>query len=434
MSLKIKLNLGTSSNESQPQPVAQQLGETKSTTEINKSSSEGGQPPPAPRKYKKSTNKNKHLYDEDDDEEPIPIEEHLIFRCKNEKLSSLFRNIIKSKKDFPKSIKISWKDPRRGILTVDGEEGEGEEKLLDSKKNSFSVKLVDLPCIIESQKTLDRKQFYKVCDISQMIVVGEIEEIDFSAPVDTVGVEELMENSGITPPMKYCRTRRFRRRIHRRTFESIEREVARLIQEDSKAIKVETIFADLADIDDRMYEGGEDDERNDNEDGDEDEEEDDETVMGEGESGKGLEDELAAELEKDLTKVLESTQSSDEEEGEEDEEDNITDAIHEVEEIEENERLIPFLDQQKLMKEEMFDLQEKIDEKSVQREKAINPLMKKRFDDIIVNLKSELELKSKELLALEKKIEDIRNNEADEEFIDQEDEEEEEEEDKIPLE
>lgn len=34
--------------------------------------------------------------------------------------------------------------------------------------NTYSSKLVDLPCIIESQKTLDNKQMFKVADICQV--------------------------------------------------------------------------------------------------------------------------------------------------------------------------------------------------------------------------------------------------------------------------
>jgi transcription initiation factor TFIID subunit 7 len=32
----------------------------------------------------------------------------------------------------------------------------------------YSAKLVDLPCILESQKTLDNKQMFKVADICQV--------------------------------------------------------------------------------------------------------------------------------------------------------------------------------------------------------------------------------------------------------------------------
>lgn len=34
--------------------------------------------------------------------------------------------------------------------------------------NLYSAKLVDLPCVIESQKTLDNKQMFKVADICQV--------------------------------------------------------------------------------------------------------------------------------------------------------------------------------------------------------------------------------------------------------------------------
>lgn len=38
-------------------------------------------------------------------------------------------------------------------------------------KNLYSAKLVDLPCIVESQKTLDNKQMFKVADICQVTSV-----------------------------------------------------------------------------------------------------------------------------------------------------------------------------------------------------------------------------------------------------------------------
>jgi TATA-binding protein-associated factor Taf7 len=38
--------------------------------------------------------------------------------------------------------------------------------------NLYSAKLVDLPCIIESQKTLDGKQMFKVADICQVLAIA----------------------------------------------------------------------------------------------------------------------------------------------------------------------------------------------------------------------------------------------------------------------
>ena len=55
--------------------------------------------------------------------------------------------------------------------------------LYDRHKRCYGVKidgklylasLVDLPCIIEAQKTLDYNTFYKSCDASQMLYVHNV--------------------------------------------------------------------------------------------------------------------------------------------------------------------------------------------------------------------------------------------------------------------
>ncbi|XP_010851800.1 PREDICTED: transcription initiation factor TFIID subunit 7-like, partial [Bison bison bison] len=43
---------------------------------------------------------------------------------------------------------------------------------------SLAAKLVDLPCVIGSLKTLDRKSFYKTADVSQVIAEDETKEIE----------------------------------------------------------------------------------------------------------------------------------------------------------------------------------------------------------------------------------------------------------------
>jgi len=48
-------------------------------------------------------------------------------------------------------------DTRKGYFVFEG--------------RKYDVQLVDLPTIIESQKTLDKKQFYKVADISQVCAI-----------------------------------------------------------------------------------------------------------------------------------------------------------------------------------------------------------------------------------------------------------------------
>ena len=46
-------------------------------------------------------------------------------------------------------------DPRRAIFTFENQK--------------YRARLVDLPCIIEAQKTFNKVQYYKVADICQVI-------------------------------------------------------------------------------------------------------------------------------------------------------------------------------------------------------------------------------------------------------------------------
>lgn len=61
------------------------------------------------------------------------------------------------------------KDPikERLFIEMDSETRKGRVKFDDE---IFEARLVDLPCIIESLKTTDRKMFYKTADICQMLV------------------------------------------------------------------------------------------------------------------------------------------------------------------------------------------------------------------------------------------------------------------------
>lgn len=45
-------------------------------------------------------------------------------------------------------------DSRRGVFNIGS--------------NKYATKLVDLPCVVEAQKTLDGKQLFKVADICQV--------------------------------------------------------------------------------------------------------------------------------------------------------------------------------------------------------------------------------------------------------------------------
>lgn len=106
----------------------------------------------------------------------------------------------------------------------------------------FSTKLVDLPCIIESLKTTDKKTFYKTADICQMLIcTTDDEEPD---EVDSMKKKEKDKkyqwNHGICTSLKNVRKRRFRKTLEKKYQEQpdIEKEVKQLFSQDNEAINV----------------------------------------------------------------------------------------------------------------------------------------------------------------------------------------------------
>lgn len=82
--------------------------------------------------------------------------------------------------------------------------------------STYSSKLVDLPCVIEAQKTLDNKQMFKVADICQMLVVEDkIESEDSLSHSKAFRIDDFIWPHGLTPPLKHVRKRRFRKRVNR---------------------------------------------------------------------------------------------------------------------------------------------------------------------------------------------------------------------------
>jgi transcription initiation factor TFIID subunit 7 len=107
----------------------------------------------------------------------------------------------------------------------------------------FNAKLVDLPCIIESLKTTDRKTFFKTADICQMLVCLED---DYESPDEQNDRKKKDKDKryqwthGICPPLKNVRKRRFRKTLQKKYQDQpdIENEVRRLFRADSEAIDV----------------------------------------------------------------------------------------------------------------------------------------------------------------------------------------------------
>ncbi|SPO22813.1 related to TAF7 - TFIID subunit (TBP-associated factor), 67 kD [Ustilago trichophora] len=176
--------------------------------------------------------------DSEDDEtgEGLAFEEQLIFRMPEGPECDKLREAIQ-KRQLGDDVWFKFKDSRRAVVHV------GD--------SLFSAKLVDLPTITESHKTLDNRQFFKVADIAQMLVVeGKIaDESQASSSGGGKGfnIEDFIYPHGITPPMHWARKRRFRKRAARRAIETVEKEVERLLKADKKAEQVEYEMIDAED-------------------------------------------------------------------------------------------------------------------------------------------------------------------------------------------
>lgn len=127
-------------------------------------------------------------------------------------------------------IRFLRSDGRRACISVQG--------------RHYAAILVDLPCVIEAMKSFFPKHgWMKSADVCQMLIVlgrigEEAEALDY--PLPGLERDELDEKTwqwahGLTPPMRWVRRRRFRKRISVRTVMEVETEVENLLREDEQA-------------------------------------------------------------------------------------------------------------------------------------------------------------------------------------------------------
>ncbi|XP_053129880.1 transcription initiation factor TFIID subunit 7-like isoform X2 [Hemicordylus capensis] len=183
------------------------------------------------------------------DDAPHELESQFILRLPPEYASTVRRAV--------QSGSVSLKDRLTIELHADGRHG-----IVRVDRAPLAAKLVDLPCITESLKTIDKKTFYKTADICQMLVCtvdGELypapEEPAVSADPkankkltdpkaskkkDKDREKKFVWNHGITLPLKNVRKRRFRKTAKKKYIESpdVEKEVKRLLSTDAEAVSV----------------------------------------------------------------------------------------------------------------------------------------------------------------------------------------------------
>ncbi|XP_063534434.1 transcription initiation factor TFIID subunit 7-like [Cydia strobilella] len=164
---------------------------------------------------------------------PVELESQFIMRLPTEPAKAL-RELLKSGDNFKNRLTIQFEnDMRHGEVRFD-------HWLLHAK-------IVDLPTIIESLKTIDRKSVYKTADICQMMICKEeldpvsTEDESPKKKKDPLKVDKkYLHPHGVTPPTKNIRKRRFRKTLRKKCMEApeIEKEVKRLLRADNEAVSV----------------------------------------------------------------------------------------------------------------------------------------------------------------------------------------------------
>lgn len=120
------------------------------------------------------------------------------------------------------SMRFLDKDFRRATVTVRG--------------RMYAATLVDLPCIVETMKSWEKKSWWKVADLNQMLLVlgrcsSDEEAKNYPLPRE-VDQSNMQYAHGLTPPMHWVRKRRFRKRLSYKTIANVEEEVERLLKDD----------------------------------------------------------------------------------------------------------------------------------------------------------------------------------------------------------
>lgn len=124
----------------------------------------------------------------------------------------------------------------------------------------FEARLVDLPCIIESLKTTDKKMFYKTADICQMLVCKTQDDPWNSSDEESNKAKQKISKKkdsdknahnhhlmkykwphGIAPPLKNVRRKRFRKVAKKKIvdYAEIEKEVKQIFRADRDAAKID---------------------------------------------------------------------------------------------------------------------------------------------------------------------------------------------------
>jgi transcription initiation factor TFIID subunit 7 len=166
-------------------------------------------------------------------EEDPAIESQFILRMQPGPDCDLLRKAIEEKK-------IGKPSAEGGTMVVFRFfDGEGRRAIISIQNRLYAAAMVDLPCVIESMKSWNKKDWVKTADVCQMLLVlgrvaNEEEAKRYPLPQE-VHPHKHQYPHGLTPPMHWVRRRRFRPRQSYHEIEQRETMVNKLLAEDESA-------------------------------------------------------------------------------------------------------------------------------------------------------------------------------------------------------
>ncbi|KAF2869271.1 TAFII55 protein conserved region-domain-containing protein [Massariosphaeria phaeospora] len=120
-------------------------------------------------------------------------------------------------------------------------EREGRRAMITIGANTYAASMVDLPCVIESLKSWNKRDWVKTADVCQMLLVlGRVSSEDEARTYPrSRDVEDKTHRypHGLTPPMQHVRQRRFKLRKSYQHFEEVERIAKTINDNDDRAVE-----------------------------------------------------------------------------------------------------------------------------------------------------------------------------------------------------
>ncbi|KAF5287039.1 hypothetical protein FQA39_LY16153 [Lamprigera yunnana] len=162
---------------------------------------------------------------EEKETQSMEVEDQFIIRLPLQDAETV-RHALRTlkRKKFKKFMKIS----------LDTNNKEIKEGFVKIKKQLLHAKLVSLPCIIDSNKTVDKSTMLKVANISKMLVCQR-------EPFQE-DLRNEVHPHGITPPLKNVKKQRFRKVMKNKEnsleIAEIEKELVWLLRADNDAVNL----------------------------------------------------------------------------------------------------------------------------------------------------------------------------------------------------